>query len=83
MASKKNKRTIKKNEPEKLPEQEQQSTTVAKVDFNTWFMIRKSLIPSHHHKEIIKADFMARKVPDIGTMDEFDAALEKYGLKLN
>ena len=54
-----------------------------KVDFDTWYIVRKNAIPSHHHKEIIKADFLARKIPNMCTMQEFDSALEKYGLKLN
>lgn len=54
-----------------------------KIDFDTWFIVRSKQIPAHHHKEIIKADFKARNLPTICTMDQFDGALEKYGLKLN
>ena len=32
----------------------------SKMDFDTWYAIRKDLIPGHHHKEILKADFDAR-----------------------
>ncbi|MEM4726481.1 MAG: hypothetical protein QXG63_06030 [Nitrososphaerales archaeon] len=53
-----------------------------KVEFDAWYALRKSKIPSHHHKEIIKADFAGRKVPNMATMAEFDAALEQYGIKL-
>jgi len=56
---------------------------VQKVDFDTWYTVRRGAIPLHHHKEIIKADFTARKVPQVCTMSEFDSALEKYGLKVN
>ncbi len=53
-----------------------------KVDFDVWYALRKSKIPSNHHKEIIKADFKGRKVPAMATMAEFDEALKKYGVKL-
>lgn len=61
------------------------ATPVAKVelmDFDTWFSKRQSDIPMHHHKEIIKADFKARKMADMATMEEFDKALRRYGVKL-
>jgi hypothetical protein len=53
-----------------------------KIDFDTWFIVRKSVIPGHHHREIIKADFLGRKVPMQATIKEFDDALAKYGIKL-
>lgn len=62
---------------------EAQEDALAKIDFDTWYIVRRSLIPPHHHKEIIKADFLARKVPHMCTMEEFDSALEKYGLKVD
>lgn len=52
------------------------------VDFDTWFSQREPKIPSHHHKEILKADFRGRKVPAMATMAQFDEALKKYGVKL-
>ena len=52
------------------------------VDFETWYAQREAAIPAHHHREILKADFVARKVPAMATMDQFDTALEKYGVKL-
>jgi len=54
-----------------------------KVDFDTWYVLRKDKIPTHHHKEIIKADFTARKLPKMCTIEQFDNALKKYGLKLD
>ena len=33
-----------------------------KVDFDTWYSLRKDSIPKHHHKEIIKADFKGRGI---------------------
>lgn len=54
-----------------------------RVDFDSWFAIRAGQIPAHHRKEIIKADFKARKTPDVATIAEFDKALEQYGVKLS
>lgn len=34
-----------------------------KVDFESWHVLRRKDIPARHHKEIIRADFKARKVP--------------------
>lgn len=53
-----------------------------KVSFESWFKKRKSQIPAVHKKEIIVADMKARGIGKEATMAEFDAALEKYGVKL-
>lgn len=53
-----------------------------KLDFDGWYAMRKHLIPALHKKEILKADFKARKVPALATIAEFDEALKKYGVKL-
>lgn len=53
-----------------------------KVDFDSWFVMRGSQIPKHHHKEIIKADFMGRGLRQHESLQVFDAALNKYGIKL-
>lgn len=52
------------------------------VDFEAWYAARQKAIPAHHHKEIIRADFKGRKVPEMATMAIFDDALKKYGVKL-
>jgi hypothetical protein len=52
------------------------------VDFDGWYGARRSRIPVHHHKEILKADFKARKMPVMGTMAQFDEMLKLYGVKL-
>lgn len=52
------------------------------VDFDTWYMIRKNSIPDIHHKEIIKADFKGRGLKKLESVNTFDAALTKYGVKL-
>ena len=59
---------------EKQPEQ--------KVDFDAWFVMREHKIPKHHHKEIIKADFRGRGLEQCESLEAFDAALTKYGIKL-
>jgi hypothetical protein len=53
------------------------------MDFESWFVLRREDIPTHHHEEIIRADFNARKVPGMATVAEFDAALKKYGIELD
>lgn len=52
------------------------------VDFETWYAAREGAIPGHHRKEILKADFKGRKVPNMATMAQFDDALREYGIKL-
>jgi hypothetical protein len=52
------------------------------LDFDTWHAIRQGAIPSQHKKEILKADFKARGLLSLATMEQFDQALEKYGVKL-
>jgi len=52
------------------------------VSFEVWYVTRKNKIPVHHYKEILLADMKARGVAMINTMSAFDAALEKYGIKL-
>lgn len=61
---------------------EQLVTEVHKVDFDGWYGARAPKIPKHHYKEIIKADFKARKIRAMATMAEFDEALRMYGIKL-
>ncbi len=53
-----------------------------KVDFDSWFVMREDQIPLPHRKEVIKADFCARGLTNKETIDVFDRALNKYGIKL-
>lgn len=53
-----------------------------KVSFESWYFVRSKKIPSKHVKEIIVADFKARGLTSKETMDTFDNALTKYGVKL-
>ena len=54
-----------------------------KVDFDAWYASRGRHIPKHHHKEILKADFMGRGLNMFETMEDFDRALAQYGIKLD
>ena len=53
-----------------------------KVDFDTWYHIRSSSIPVNHLKEIILADFKARKLSKKETMEAYDEALRVYGINI-
>ena len=52
-------------------------------EFDAWYALREKKIPKHHYKEIIKADFKDRGLGAREGIKTFDAALEKYGLKLS
>ena len=62
--------------------QAKEEVAVPQLDFDAWYALRKLRIPKHHHKEILKADFKARGLGQQESMQDFDAALEKYGVKL-
>ena len=53
------------------------------VAFENWWVLRQAKIPVHHRKEIIRADFNARGVSGHATMEEFDRALARYGVKID
>ena len=67
---------------EAAPEVVEEKVEEPKIDFDGWHAMRKHRIPAIHKKEILKADFKARKVPALATMAEFDEALKKYGVQL-
>jgi hypothetical protein len=52
------------------------------IDFDGWYASREDAIPAQHRKEILLADFRARKVPMVARIKDFDEALRKYGVKL-
>ena len=54
-----------------------------KLDFDAWFASRGTKIPRHHRKEILRADFTARGLGQCESLADFDAALNKYGVKLS
>jgi hypothetical protein len=70
-------------EVEALEEQEAPLTKVEdKVEFEEWLALRQAQIPAHHHKEIIIADFKGRGLSMKETVQTFDEALKRYGVKL-
>ena len=69
----------------KQMEREQRSVVVSKdkiVSFDSWFHQRKDLIPKHHKKEVIAADFKSRGLDKEATMEQYDRALRMYGIKI-
>lgn len=64
-------------------EQEEAAEEAECIDFDGWWAARATKIPSQHHKEIIKADFRGRGLSTKETMEDFDAALKLYGIKLS
>ncbi len=53
------------------------------VLFDAWYALRANSIPSKHMKEILRADFAGRGLGNKETVEKFDLALEKYGVKLS
>lgn len=70
-----------KERPVKQPEPVQQEMEL--VEFDGWYAARSSVIPKQHFKEILWADFASRGVSRTSTMEQFDEALRKYGVKLD
>lgn len=68
---------------EKLAVEEVVLEQAPKFDFDAWYAMRGNKIPRQHHKEILKADFKARGLQQCESIEDFDAALEKYGVKLD
>lgn len=54
-----------------------------KIDFDSWWAMRSKMIPSVHHKEVVKADIMARGLSGEEKPEDYDAALVKYGIKIS
>jgi hypothetical protein len=52
------------------------------VDFDVWFAMREKKIPSQHLREIIWADFRGQGLSKQETLETFDKALARYGVKL-
>lgn len=59
------------------------ASTSPTVDFDAWWALTEKKIPQHHRKEIIQADFRARGMSQRETLQSYNEALGKYGLKLN
>lgn len=69
-------------EAEVVAEEPRKRAEAPKVQFDGWYAARAAAIPAVHKKEILKADFIGRKVPMVATMAEFDEALKMYGVQL-
>jgi arginine/lysine/ornithine decarboxylase len=54
-----------------------------KIDFDAWWALVENKIPTHHNREVIKADFRGRGLSSQETMQAYNEALGKYGLKLS
>lgn len=52
------------------------------ISFDSWFHLRSVQIHAMHKKEIILADFKARDIKEIASMQDFDKALKLYGIEL-
>ena len=78
MGKKKKNKKLSMAGPNASPEAPMES----KIDFDTWYAIRRDLIPGHHYKEIIRADFDARGLDIEETQESFDKALALYGVRL-
>jgi hypothetical protein len=55
----------------------------AKLAFDAWWAMKEKKIPVQHRKEIIWADFRARGLSTKETMQSYNDALKRYGVKLN
>ena len=59
-----------------------ESKKVETISFEEWYSMQEKNIPSHHHREILKADFKGQGIIGEATKDQFDMALKKYGVDL-
>jgi hypothetical protein len=64
---------------EEAPAMEQQEEL---LEFDAWWASRGPMIPAHHHKEILKADFAAQGLKAKASMEDYDKALKRYGVKI-
>ena len=55
---------------------------IKKVSFDEWYMMREKQIPMIHYREILKADFGGQGLSSMETVERFDAALLRYGVKI-
>jgi hypothetical protein len=65
-----------------LKEQAAEAPKPSKVDFDAWWAMREKKVPTQHLKEIVLADFQARQLSLKETLQTYDEALRKYGVKL-
>lgn len=80
---KKKKKEVKVIEEAKVVVEEVKKEVKPKlISFETWWFMRSKMIPSIHAKEIIIADFKSRGLKEFEVIEDFDAALTKYGIVL-
>lgn len=53
-----------------------------KVSFDSWFHLRKGMIPRHHLKEIIWSYFKSKGLSDKESIAKYDEELRRYGVKI-
>lgn len=83
MAKKKSlKEEIKEMEQKKREEAAPKAPARKEVSFDSWYHQRKHMINKCHKKEVIWADFEARGLKKQAQIEEYDKALELYGVKL-
>jgi hypothetical protein len=51
-----------------------------KISFDAWWAIASKKLATHHHKEIVVADFKARGLSSNETMAAYNKALQQYGV---
>lgn len=73
-----------KKDPIKEMERRNRVITDAKIDFDTWWMMRvdEFNVPAYL-KEVVRADFKGRKMSKLEFPEDWDIAAEKFGLKRN
>lgn len=71
-----------KKREEAMKKMEVKKPSPKTMTFDAWYSLRKSQIAEHHRKEVLKADFKARKCEEVHTMEDWDKLLLEYGVKL-
>jgi hypothetical protein len=61
---------------------ETEVSTEELYEFDSWWALRETSIPKQHYKEIIMADFKGQGLGKRASIEAFDAALARYGVKL-
>jgi len=54
----------------------------SKVDFDGWHSMRRSKIGAQHHKEVLLVYMKSIGLSEKETVECYDKALERYGVKL-
>ena len=54
----------------------------AKIDFDAWWAMNEKKIPVQHRKEIVLADMRARGLGLRETVQSYNDALKRYGVRV-